>query len=450
MKKLVYTLLLLVVCSTVNAQLNRKKDIQIVRGPYLQVATDTSMVIRWRTNFLSRSRVRYGLTPGNLTDSTDDIELKTEHIITLKGLKPETKYYYSVGNLLDTMQMDADNYFVTLPAKGKSGHYRIGVFGDCGYLGKNQSDVRDQVNKSLNGEYMNAWLLVGDNAYNDGDDDEFQLKLFNPFQSWFKKYPSYATPGNHDYHDRDFGAKYARQNQSSAYFKIFSMPVKGEAGGVPSNNQSYYSFDIGNAHFISLDSYLIEGERGYVFDTTTAQIKWLKNDLEANRNAGWLIVFIHHPPYSKGTHDSDTDDIMKGVRENLVKIFERYKVDIVLAGHSHVYERSHPIKGHYGIASSFNPKQNIAKYSATNKGRTTGASVYTKNKNDDGIIYVVTGSAAALSKSRYASDFPHPAMYYSNDIEAGAGLLEINSSQLTFKWICADGLTRDQFTINKK
>ena len=155
---------------------------QLMRGPYLQVATDTSMVIRWRTDVAVRSRVSYQTAAGDPIQAKDDLTLKTEHSITLTGLKPGTKYFYSIGTLKDTLQYGADNYFSTFPVPCAEGHYRIGVFGDCGYLSINQAKARDQFISYLNGEDINAWILLGDNAYNDGNDMEYQAKFFSPYQ----------------------------------------------------------------------------------------------------------------------------------------------------------------------------------------------------------------------------------------------------------------------------
>lgn len=445
--RLLFIILFTLTCIIPKAQLNKKNHIQIVRGPYLQVATDTSITIRWRTNFLSRSRVRYGTEFSKLNNSTDNIELKMEHIITIGGLRPNTKYYYSVGNLLDTLKYDPEYCFTTLPEKNARGIYKFSLFGDVGTFSKNQTNVREEITKRLNNDGMTAWLLLGDNAYKDGDDDEYQKNFFTPFQNYLAKYPLYTTPGNHDYHDLDFTAKFARKNQSSAYFKIFSMPLKGEAGGIPSFNQSYYSFDVGNIHFISLDSYLMEGEK-LAYDTTTTQIAWLKKDLEANQDAGWLIVFIHHPPYSKGTHNSDTEDLMVGIRENLVNIFDRYNVDVVLSGHSHVYERSKMLKGHVGAAASFDEKKHNLGFSPVGKRSIEHPSSY-KKRDGKGIVYVVSGSSMGAAPTKYKNEFPHPAMHYSDDTNAGAGLLEVDGKKLNFKWVCADGKVRDEFNIEK-
>ena len=69
----------------------------IVRGPYLQLATPTSMVVRWRTDTTESSLVNYGITTDQLTLTAKAQGITTEHIVQLSGLKPATRYYYTVG-----------------------------------------------------------------------------------------------------------------------------------------------------------------------------------------------------------------------------------------------------------------------------------------------------------------------------------------------------------------
>lgn len=70
----------------------------LTRGPYLQISTQTSMVVRWRSDVATNSRVRYGTAPGSLTSTLDNASSVTEHEITLAGLSPNTTYWYSVGS----------------------------------------------------------------------------------------------------------------------------------------------------------------------------------------------------------------------------------------------------------------------------------------------------------------------------------------------------------------
>ena len=84
------------------------------------------------------------------------------------------------------------------------------------------------------------------------------------------------------------------------YFNIFNLPKYAKCGGVPSNSEKYYSYNWGNVHFIALDSY------GALNHTGSPMYQWLLNDLQLN-TAKWIIAYWHHPPYSKGTHNSDVE-----------------------------------------------------------------------------------------------------------------------------------------------
>ena len=75
----------------------------VTRGPYLQLGTPTSIVVRWRTDVASNSRVQYGPAPGSLNSSVDNPTVATEHEVTVTGLSPETQYYYSVGSTTTVM-----------------------------------------------------------------------------------------------------------------------------------------------------------------------------------------------------------------------------------------------------------------------------------------------------------------------------------------------------------
>jgi hypothetical protein len=426
------------------------EPVRLIRGPYLQVASSTGILIRWRTDVSSRSRVRYGTVQGKLDQSAEDTKLLTEHKITLSGLKPYTKYYYSVGGLRDTLQGDENNFFVTLPEPGKPGHYRIAALGDCGDNSINQRHVKEQLLKYLGPDGLNAWILLGDNAYQDGTDSEFQSKFFNIYKDdLLKKYPLFPAPGNHDYHDTDLSAKHAQETHETAYYQNFSMPSEAESGGVPSHTQAFYSFDVGNIHFLSLDSYGKEENSYRLYDTVGPQVQWIKKDLAANKNRGWVIAFWHHPPYTMGSHNSDSEEELVKIRENFIRIIERAGVDVVLNGHSHGYERSRLMAGHYGMEKTFDPKKhNLSSSSGRNDGSSDSAPYTKMLKNNKGTVYVLSGSAGKLGGKQAA--YPHNAMYFSDADHGGSCVIDVLDNRLELKWICADGEIRDQFTMMKE
>lgn len=419
-------------------------SISLTRGPYMNMATQTSIVIRWRTDIITSSKVSFGTSPGNLTNSVSDASLVTEHEIQLTGLTPNTKYYYSIGTLNNTLQGDANNYFKTLPLAGNAQKVRVLVMGDMGVNSNTQRSVRDAYLNYNGSNYTDVWLLVGDNAYENGLDIEYQNNFFNVYKdNLLKNHVLWPATGNHDYANSS-----ARQaDHLIPYYDMFSLPMNGEAGGVASNNEAFYSYDYGDIHFVSLDSYGWETGNTRLYDTTGPQATWLKQDLAANTKK-WTVVYFHHPPYSKGVN-SDSDPQMTGIRQNLVPILERYKVDLVLSGHSHTYERSLLLNGHYGTESTFNEATMAISNSSGKYDGTVNSCPYVKNSSSvrNGIVYVVVGSSGQTGGT--SSGYPHNAMEYSNSTNGGCLVVDVEENRLDAKWVCADGVIRDNFNLMK-
>ncbi|MBN9299221.1 MAG: metallophosphoesterase family protein [Filimonas sp.] len=457
-KYLFFVLCLLVVGNTVSAQTKEKKNKprrygfrpEIIRGPYLQMATQTSMMIRWRTDEPDVSQVRFGEVLGKWDQLAGDKIATKEHLVTLTGLKPYTKYYYLVeGVEKDTLQGDELNSFTTLPPVGYETKYRIGVFGDCGNNSVNQRNTRDQFEKYIGNNVLNAWILLGDNAYSFGKDIEYQSNFFNIYKdNLLKRAPLFPAPGNHDYHDEPFSADLAQQSKAVAYYQNFSMPSNGESGGLASGTPAFYSYDIGNIHFLSLDSHGEEDNNSRLYDTLGRQVTWVKKDLAANKNKGWVIAYWHHPPFTMGSHNSDQERQLIKIRENFIRILEREGVDLVLCGHSHSYERSRLMMGHFGMEESFDSAKHLLSNSSALYDGSNNACPYIKDDANKGTVYVVSGSSGALDYAQKA--FPHNAMQYSDVSIGGSCILEVEANRLDLKWLCADGTIRDHFTMMKK
>ena len=422
---------------------------KITRGPYLQASTPTSIIIRWRTDVSPPSKINFGLTQNALTSSKSDDFPKKEHIVTLDNLKPNTKYFYGVASGNTTLQASVDNFFVTNPLVGTEQKVRIWALGDMGMGTESQKKVYQQYLKYTNREHTNLWLLMGDNAYAQGMDWEFQQRFFEYYQTdmLMKQTVLMPTPGNHDYSPTS--NNYKIEDPLVAYFNIFSFPTKGESGGVPSGSKAFYSYDYANIHFISLDSYGREGADRSMFSKESEQMKWLEKDLKANKQK-WTIVYWHHPPYTMASRNSDKEIDLKTIREGVVPILDKYKVDMVLNGHSHVYERSQMMKGHYGLAATFNQKLNGVSTSTGLYNNSKDSCPYVKDSkvaDNEGIIYVVNGCGASNSGS--VNTLTHDAMVYSDKTNAGSMYIEIEGNRLDAKFITEDGSVKDQFTILK-
>lgn len=425
-----------------NAQhLNTPK---ITRGPYLQKLNTSSITIRWRTDSAISSQIAYGLNPSKL-DQTKTMEGKrTEHIVEITGLTPYTTYYYNIGYGDLILQGDANNNFKTMPLPGTTDQYTFWVAGDCGNNSTNQQNVLSAYNAYIGSKTTNAWLLLGDNAYNSGTDAEFTTNFFNIYQGSIMKHaPLFPAPGNHDYAN----AAARQDDHAIPYYSMFDVPTQGESGGVASNTEAFYSYDYGNVHFLSLDSY---GEESNLrlYDTLGRQVEWIKKDLDANKQK-WTIAYWHHPPYTMGSHNSDTETELVKMRTNFIRILERYGVDLILCGHSHSYERSKLMQGHYGAESTFDSlKYNLSQSNGRYNG-TANSCTYLKDSVHSltGTVYVVSGSAGQLGGQQ--SSFPHNALPYADVTHGGSSIIEVDGSRLDLKWLCTDGVIRDQFTIIK-
>jgi hypothetical protein len=133
------------------------------------------------------------------------------------------------------------------------------------------------------------------------------------------------------------------------------------------------------------------------------------------------------------------------MRQRVVRIFERYKVDLVLNGHSHGYERSFLLNGHYDVESTFDPAIHALSTSSAKYNGTANSCIYIKKPYRMFVMELymfVAGSAGQLDGT--SSGYPHNAMYYSDVSVGGAFFFEVEGNRLDSKWVCADGVIRDQ------
>ena len=310
----------------------------LVRQPYLQLPTPTSMTIVWRTDVATDSRVRYGTVAGTLNQTATVPAAVVNHVVTVSGLNPATRYYYDVGSTAGMQGGGTvEHYFDTAPVVGSMAPFNVWVLGDSGTGDSNQSSVRDAMLAFTAGNPPEFMVHLGDIAYTSGTEAEFDTKHFTPYQNITRHMPHWPTLGNHEGQSTSSGAP---GPSSGPYYDAFVLPTSGEAGGTSSGTEAYYSFDYGNVHFVVLNSYQVSRS------ATGAMATWLQSDLAAT-NQQWIVAYWHHPPYTRGTHNSDAEIELIQMRENLLPILEAGGVDLVLAGHSHTYERSYLIDGTY-------------------------------------------------------------------------------------------------------
>jgi len=422
----------------------------LTRGPYLQVASETAITFRWRTSTACYGRVSVGPSNGTYTTATvDETCPTTEHIIRVTGLASDTKYFYQISATDGTVfQGAADNFFRTNPPANTTRKIRIAAFGDCGrnnatYQDNNLANYQNYL--SVNGiDAPDAWILMGDNAYNSGTDAEYTTNFFNIYgNNILKNHKLYPSPGNHDYGNSSTN----KPSRSMPYHTNFSVPQNGEAGGVASNKQNFYSFDVGNIHFLSLDSYGTESDLTDMQTAGASALKtWLDADLAANTKK-WVIAYWHHPPYTKSSHNSDSESDLVNIRQNFITFLETRGVDMIICGHSHAYERGYLLRNFTGAWTSFNPATHaVSTSSATYTSNSTCPYVYNTTPANHGTVYVVAGSAGASGGTN--AGFGANAMPFAVN-DAGLFYFEVEDNRLDAKMLRRNGTIFDQFTIMK-
>ena len=402
----------------------------IVRGPYLQLNTPTNQIIRWRTNVPTESHVAFGPTFNSLNESFLDTNLTVEHEVTLTGLVAETRYYYATGTTLTNLAgNDMNHYFRTAPLSGAANPTRIWVLGDSGTANANAQAVRDAYDTFAGTNITDLWLMLGDNAYLQGTDAQYQAAVFEMYPAMLQNTTLWPTLGNHD------GISSDSATQTGPYYDMFSLPSDGQAGGLASGTEAYYAFDHANIHFICLESH--ETDR----TTNGTMMTWMRNDLAATTQ-DWVIAFWHHPPYSKGSHNSDSEFELQinEMRENALPILEEAGVDLVLCGHSHSYERSYYINGHYDKSWTLDTNTMIID---AGDGRPGGDGPYTR-QSTTGAVYVVAGNSGQTT----GGALNHPVMFFSLN-QLGSLVLDISGDILQARFIDDQGVVRDNFAIVK-
>ncbi|QDV22486.1 purple acid phosphatase family protein [Aureliella helgolandensis] len=436
------------------------------RGPYLQLSTPTSISILWRTSSATKPVVRFGTQPDQLdqevaasailvrnaplaglepseslpSDTTSDASptLHSAPVGTvqyeafLSDLQPSTRYYYAVFDGATPLAGGAEFYFRTHPNPSAVEPVRVWVVGDSGTGDSRQAAVyqamQDFVTKQ--DRPLDLFLHVGDMAYPSGTDAEFQRNFFDVYRSTLQSTVCWAAMGNHE------GKTSKGLLGIGPYFDAYRCPTRAEAGGLASASEAYYSFDYANIHFICLDSHDLDRA------PTGVMSQWLRADLEATKQ-DWIIAFWHHPPYTKGSHDSDKEGALIEMRELIMPVLEAGGVDLVLTGHSHIYERSMLIDGAYQT-----PTTATGVVLDDGDGNPHGEGAYRKSKGlhaHQGTVQVVAGHGGARVTRLGTSPVMKRVI-----VENGSTILDVEGDTLTGMMVDRGGATSDLFSIVKQ
>jgi len=328
MKKLVVLLAIFPLLFCKETSKGNPYKAQLIKGPYVRHITSSSATIMWETDISTDSVLNYSETKGGWwsagTKSVKEILINGIPANINRGeitsLTPDKTYYYKVVSLKEPTEIYS---FKTAPSS--SGAFRFIAYGDTrGTVAGEQVNHKTIVDAITKIDPQPLLILNTGDIVNSGiyitspgsiGPNEWQL-FFDTIQPLVNHIAYYIGVGNHDY-----------SGSGEDKFKVFAayFPFEG-------NKETYYSFDIGVVHFIVLNS-----ETDFGIGST--QHTWLKNDLaSAVQGSKFTIAAFHRPPYSSSGHGSDLE-----TREAFSTLFEQYKVDLVINGHNHAYERSCPV-----------------------------------------------------------------------------------------------------------
>ena len=345
-------------------------------------------------------------------------EYVNRHIVTVKGLEPNTKYSYRIGDadkgwwseagVISTADnSDSLSFFHISDPQSTTEKQYNNVFGPALQFATSNHD----------GDFI---LGTGD-FVDDGRSFIQWQRMFNSATDVFMSTPVMALAGNHE-EKGDYALDY--------YFNFETAPEQDKTAGI------YYSFDYNNAHFAILDSNKLGDDEGL----STEQIEWLKADMNAS-DADWKFVALHKAPYSNGSHYDDDDVI--AIREQLQSLMPELGIDIVFQGHDHVFMRT-----------------DVMADNAVVETETTNISYngldYTAKVNPDGTIYSINGTigvkhykAKPVEETNELFPIGEAVMY----LEVPSySYIQIDGDMLYFDSYAVDGdkETRvDQFAIKK-
>jgi predicted phosphodiesterase len=192
----------------------------------------------------------------------------------------------------------------------------------------------------------------------------------------------------------------------------------------------YYSFDYRNVHFLAMAT---PKNMVIPYMSNSTQYNFVKNDLKSaheNKNVNWIVVLSYRPLYSSTSIHSGKAEL----QDLYHPLFDKYRVDLVLQGHNHNYQRTYPLQ--YNIADSHSPII-----------LDNNASIYNNELN--GPIFVTVGTAGEILHN-FINQKPFVKTQF---LRHGFLNLEVtnNGSNMTGTFYENNGLlSEDQFTILKK
>ena len=331
----------------------------------------TEMRVQWTTGVQYTPTVEYGLCDGGKLDriaigisktykasdmcgppanlSAHFVHPGYMHDVLLTGLQPNTRYCYRYGSPGFTFSKKKS--FMSAIEPGGEQPFKFVIYGDMDVTPPPGAETTATlVLNEIKNNGVSIVFHAGDLAYGSG-----YAYRWEEWLSLIERYSSLApymiAIGNHEQEHIVGGEKdpsHAPGNGFHPSWGNFGHDSGGECGvpvynrfHMPENRNGnqpwWYSFEYGLVHFTIMSS-------EHNFTHGSQQYTWLKNDLKSvdRSHTPWLILILHRPMYSSLRHITDFE-VTTRLRVALEELLYYNKVDLVITGHNHLYERSCPV-----------------------------------------------------------------------------------------------------------
>ncbi len=284
------------------------RPVKLLKGPYLTGLSESGADVRFELDGAASAAIDVdgGATTSGGHTFTDRAPA-TMHVLRATDLAPATAYSYVVR--VDG-QAVGHGRFTTAPKEAPGAQLKFLVYGDD----RTDPTAHAAVVRALGASPSDFLVNTGDMVEDGGRAGDWQ-SFFDVEAPLLRDRALFVAIGNHELYDDRAGANFAR------YFGFV---------GPSGRPQAYGTFRLANVRFFFLNS---------LHDWSSGEERqWLETELgRSDREPGlaWRIAVMHHGPWSSGPHGANSALVSAHVPE----LLSAHGVDLVLAGHDHIYER---------------------------------------------------------------------------------------------------------------
>ncbi len=272
---------------------------------YVTDVAPTGATVVWTTKAWSTETVQCRDASGRTATASAGFGWRGLRRARLESLAPGAVHHCRVG---PGRRKQRRSVRFRTPPVGEA-TFRFAAVGDTG----DHSPAAVALAKRIRASRPDFLLHTGDLAYPRGTMWQLHRRFFRPYRQTLERVPFFPTPGNHDLTSR------------SAYDPVF-LPA-----GAASELGNSYAFAWGGTQFVSVES-------PEVARPDSPTVPWMTDVLARMPPEPWRIVFLHEPPWGPGTKF-----VTPGLRSTLAPVLGAGNVDVLMAGHEHIYARSVPI-----------------------------------------------------------------------------------------------------------